>query len=34
MDVAPPYPSFQNHGKTPKRENLTDALTSAATAMC
>ena len=33
MDVAPPYLPFQNHGKTPKPENLTDALTSAATAV-
>ena len=34
MDVAPPYPPFQNRApKTPKRENQTDALTSAATAV-
>lgn len=34
MDVAPPYPPFQSHvAKTPKCDNLTDALTSAATAV-
>ena len=34
MDIAPPHPPFQGHiPKTPKRDNLTDALTSAATAV-
>ena len=35
MDVAPPFPLFKDHApkNTPKRDNLTDALTSAATAV-
>ena len=35
MDLAPPFPQFKDHAtkNTPKRDNLTDALTSAATAV-
>ena len=35
MDVAPPFPLFKDHApkQTPRRDNLTDALTSAATAV-